>query len=142
MNDAKAIAKALGGDFQLYQELLALVSAEGQRLRSEGEFVAFEYYQARKRILTRLDESLEKLRDIRVTWSRLSPAERAQAPEVSSLIRSNQDLVMKILVMDRENEQGLLRRGLLPAKAIPPLQRQKPNFVAGLYRRNGGGSAT
>ena len=138
MNEGAHIQEALKADEGLYHELLTLVTAEGQRLRMPGSFSSFEYYQARKRILSRLDESLEKLRRIRVVWAGLNLEQRSRTPELPGLIRKNQDLVMKILVMDRENEQGLLRRGLLPPRGIPPLQRQRPDFVSDLYRRNSG----
>jgi hypothetical protein len=45
---------------------------------------------------------------------------------------------MKIIVLDRENEQTLLRLGLLPAQQLPPVERQRGHFVADLYRRQGG----
>jgi hypothetical protein len=38
--------------------------------------------------------------------------------------------------LDRENEQLLLRRGLIPPKHLPPVQRQRPHYVAGLYQRH------
>ncbi len=53
------------------------------------------------------------------------------------LLRQNQDLTMKIIVLDRENEQNLLRRGLVPARELPSVNRQRPHFVADLYRRQG-----
>jgi hypothetical protein len=44
---------------------------------------------------------------------------------------------MKILVLDRENEQTLLRRGLIPAQHLPPAQRQRAHYVSDLYKRQG-----
>ena len=41
----------------------------------------------------------------------------------------------KIILLDRENEQGLLRRGLVPPRELPSVNRQRPHFVADLYRR-------
>ncbi len=43
---------------------------------------------------------------------------------------------MKIIVLDRENEQALLRRGMLPSRSLPPVQRQRPHYVADLYRKH------
>ena len=51
------------------------------------------------------------------------------------LLRQNQDLTMKIILIDRENEQSLLRRGLVPPRELPSVNRQRPHFVADLYRR-------
>ena len=53
------------------------------------------------------------------------------------LLRQNQDLTMKIILLDRENEQSLLRRGLVPPRELPSVNRQRPHFVADLYRRQG-----
>ncbi len=55
--------------------------------------------------------------------------------EVPRLLQQNQDLIMKIVVLDRENEQLLLRLGLMPVQSLPAAQRQKPHYVAQLYRR-------
>jgi len=42
---------------------------------------------------------------------------------------------MRIIVLDRENEQALLRKSLVPPRHLPPANRQRPHFVADLYRR-------
>jgi hypothetical protein len=67
----------------------------------------------------------------------LSPEHRAEHPEINALLRQTQDLTMKIIMLDRENEQSLLRRGLVPPRDIPSANRQRPHFVADLYRRQG-----
>ncbi|MDB6031098.1 MAG: hypothetical protein JWM16_1436, partial [Verrucomicrobiales bacterium] len=97
---------------------------------------SYEFYQSRKNILPFLDQSLTRLKKHRIDWQRLSPEERAEFPQIATLIRSSQESINKILVMDRENEQLLLRRGLLPPNKLPPAQQQRPHFVADLYRRN------
>jgi hypothetical protein len=66
----------------------------------------------------------------------LDPAERQRYPEMPALMRACQDLIMKVIVLDRENEQTLLRRGLLPASRLPAAQEQQPHYVAQLYRRH------
>jgi len=88
-------------------------------------------------LLPQLDELLNKIRQHRIAWQKLSPAERGQHPEVVMLLQRNQDLIMKIIVLDRENEQTLLRKGLVPARSLPSANRQRPHFVAELYRRQG-----
>ena len=37
----------------------------------------------------------------------------------------------------RENEQALLRRGMIPPRHLPSAHRQRPHFVADIYRRQG-----
>ena len=122
----------------LYQEMLAMIDREGQSLRKLENGNAFENFQAKKSLLPRLNQSLERLREQRISWQKLMPDQRAKHPEVTSLIRQNQDLIMKIIVLDRENEQMLLRRGLVPTHRLPSLHRQHPHFVADLYRRRAG----
>jgi hypothetical protein len=39
-------------------------------------------------------------------------------------------------VLDRENEEALLRRGLLPARALPSPEQSQPHFVARTYQRH------
>ena len=118
------------------RELLALAERESQALRQGQTAVLHEIHQARKPLLPRLSESLEKVRQHRLQWQGLTAAERAAQPEIGFLVRQAQDLILRVLVLDRENEQGLLRRGLIPAREIPAAQQQRPHFVAGLYRRN------
>ena len=118
------------------RELLVLAERESQALRQGQATVLHEIHQARKPLLPRLSDSLEKVRQHRIQWQRLTAAERAAQPEIGFLVRQAQDLILRVLLLDRENEQGLLRRGLIPAREIPAAQQQRPHFVAGLYRRN------
>jgi len=122
----------------LCQELLTVIEREAQALRRSDQPSLFEFYQLRKNLLPRVNESVETLRRHRVEWQKFSPDERSQFPEIGTLLRQNQDLTMKIILLDRENEQALLRRGLLPAKELPSVNRQRPHFVADLYRKKGG----
>jgi hypothetical protein len=118
------------------QEILALAQRENQSLRDRTAPSQFEVYQVRKELLSRLDESLSRLRQLRARWQKMTRQERAEYPEILSLLRQTQDLVMRIIVLDRENEQSMLRRGMVPARHIPAAASQRPHFVADLYRRN------
>ncbi len=68
-------------------------------------------------------------------WQQRNAQERAREFHLPALLRETQDLIMKIIVLDRENEQALLRKGLVPARHLPHPNRQRPHFVADLYRR-------
>jgi hypothetical protein len=118
------------------RELLSLAERESQALRLGQAAVLHEIHRARKPLLTRLSESLEKVRQHRLLWQGLTAAERAAQPEIGFLVRQAQDLILRVLMLDRENEQGLLRRGLIPPREIPAAQQQRPHFVAALYRRH------
>jgi len=137
MNTPKEIVESLNEHFGVCQELLQVAEEEGQTLRRPGQPSLSVFYQRKKDLLPRFNQSLDGLRKHRVSWQRLSLDERARWPEVSRLLRKNQDLTMKIIVLDRENEQALLRRGLVPPRELPSVNRQRPHFVADLYRRQG-----
>jgi hypothetical protein len=121
----------------LCQEVLGLVEREGQALRRTDNPPLFEFFQLRKNLLPRLNQSLDTLRKHRMNWQKFSTDERARYSEIGGLLRQNQDLTMKIILLDRENEQSLLRRGMVPAGELPSVNRQRPHFVAELYRRQG-----
>jgi flagellar biosynthesis/type III secretory pathway chaperone len=137
MNTPPEMMEVLNEHLAVCQELLLVVEREGQALRRSEPPSLFQFYQQKKNLLPRLKESLDSLRKHRVNWQRLSLGERAGQPEVGSLLRRSQDLTMKIIVLDRENEQALLRRGLVPARELPSVNRQRPHFVTDLYRRGG-----
>lgn len=138
MNDlAPELAESLRGALGLYRDLLAVVERENLLLRSPDTESLFATFSSRRELAPRLKESLAQLHQHRLHWTRLSPAERAGYPEVATLLRQCQDLIMRILCLDRENEQALLRRGLLGPRHLPSHQQQRPHFVADLYRRQG-----
>jgi hypothetical protein len=131
------IAADLRQHFALCQEILAVVEREGQSLRRPDNPSLFEFYQLKKTLLPRLDQSVDALRKHRINWQRFSMEERARHPEIGMLLRQNQDQTMKIILLDRENEQVLLRRGLVPPRELPAVNRQRPHYVADLYKRRG-----
>ncbi len=135
MNAPHEIIESLQEHLAVCQELLQATEQEGQSLRRTDKPSLMEFYQRKKNLLPRFNQSLDGLRKHRVNWQKLSLDERAGWPEVGVLLRRNQDLTMKIIVLDRENEQALLRRGLVPPRELPSVNRQRPHFVADLYRR-------
>jgi len=135
MNLPQEISHDLKARLMLCQELLQGLEREGQTLRRPDNPSLFEFHQLRKKLLPLLAQSLDALRRHRLKWQKFSQEERARHPEIDILLRQNQDLSMKIIILDRENEQSLLRRGLVPARELPSVNRQRPHFVAELYRR-------
>jgi hypothetical protein len=83
-----------------------------------------------------LDSVLIKLRVARDLWSNISQPERERSGEIKNLFQEIQNLLPRILMLDRENQQEMLRRGVLPPSQLPPVQAQQPNFVGNLYRRH------
>jgi hypothetical protein len=135
MNVIVGIQSVLQTHLTLCREILALVEEEARVLRNGETARQFEFYQAKKALLGRLDDSVNLIKLRRKEWQELPAADRSGHPEVETLLRLNQDLIMKIIVLDRENEQNLLRRGLVPPRHLPSPNRQRPHFVADLYRR-------
>ncbi|HXR06875.1 MAG TPA: hypothetical protein VN765_06065 [Candidatus Acidoferrum sp.] len=131
------LVQELNTHLALCRELLAIAEGEAQALRRADQPSLFEFCQLKKNLLPRLNQTLDSLRKHRMQWQSLSSDERARHPEVGPLLRKNQDLAMKFILLDRENEQGLLRRGLVPPRQLPSVHRQRPHFVAELYRRQG-----
>lgn len=132
------LAAELRSHQDLYRELLALVEKEGRLLRDESSDQPLAESEARSRLMPRLNESLDILKKQRIRWTQAGPSERAQHPEIAALLRQSQDLIMKIIVQDRENEQALLRRGMIPPRHLPSANRQRPHLVADTYRRQAG----
>jgi hypothetical protein len=140
-------------------EILKLVEKENNLLRSRQPGQAFTLRSTRKNLLADLSDSLDKVRELRIAWLKLPPGQKQGHPEIAELLRENQNLIMKILVLDRENEQTLLRQGFVPVRpasavarpaprpavvrpqAAPAVERpnivaQRPHFVASMYQRN------
>lgn len=141
MTSPALIEKNLRSSLSLYEEILAIVSREGQMLRSGEAICSSDLIEAKTSLLTRLKQSLELLKEYRLSWQSMNAAERAIHPEIAPLLRQSQDLIMKIIVLDRENEQTLLRRGMIPAHQLPSANRQRPHYVAQLYHRGTRNSA-
>jgi hypothetical protein len=134
MSDVPDLAQHLRGHLKLCEDILALVERENAALKqAESGLEA----TARKQLLPELELSLAKLKSLRADWLKLSADVRKQQPEIAGLLRQNQDVIMKVIVLDRENEQTLLRKGMVPTKHLPSANRNRPHYVADLYRRGG-----
>jgi cellobiose-specific phosphotransferase system component IIA len=120
------------------RQLLTLAEKESQALRNDDTEMLQEITDVRRTLLPGLSESLERVRQHRSHWQMLTTAERGTQPEVPFLLRQTQDLIMKAILLARENEQGMLRRGLVPARELPSANQNRPHFVANLYRRQPG----
>lgn len=136
MNTNPQMLADLRAHQSLCRELLALAEREVQALRQDQPAALSEIHETRKTLLPPLNDSLERIRQHRLCWQNLSAADRAAQPETAFLIRQVQDLIMRVILLDRENEQGMLRRGLIPAREIPAAAQARPHFVSDLYRRH------
>jgi len=130
------LASELRAYLDLCREFLAVFTEENQSLRRPEPWSPDIYSGQRKRLLPRLESGLMKLRSFRQWWERIPAGQREASTEISELFRDIQNLLPRLLMLDRENQQELLRRGLVPAAQLPPAASQRPNFVASLYRRH------
>jgi len=135
-----SFASEMISDLRVYlgicEEALALTTRENQALAAAAEYQPFQFFQLRTSLLPRLENALVQLRKWREMWLRVSPAERAGCSEVKVLFQSVQSLLMKLLLLDRENQQALLRRGLVPPRHLATAAVQQPNYVANVYKRH------
>jgi hypothetical protein len=120
----------------LCEEVLNLATQENQALAGRAEHQPFEFDLKRKDLLPDIESLLTKLRQRRQAWQQIPAPIRENCEEVKPLFQTIQNLVMRVLLLDRENQQAMLRRGLVPANHLPAAIVPKPNYVADLYRRN------
>ncbi len=131
-----SFAQDLRAHLALCEEVMGLTIRENQALSGQSTYQPFEFYQRRKNLMPRLEQSLMALRKWRNRWQQAAPDERAGCSEVKALFQSVQSLLMKVLLLDRENQQALLRHGLVPARHLPSSAVQQPHCVADAYRRH------
>jgi hypothetical protein len=137
MNTAQQTLADLRSHQTICRELLSLAERESIALRQDQPAALTEIYQLKRLVLPRLNESLGRVRRLRSLWQNLHPTERSAQPEAQFLLRQVQDLIMRVILLDRENEQGLLRRGLIPAREMAAaVPRHSSHYVSDLYRRH------
>lgn len=134
MDDAVLI-RLLTAHRAIAHELLELAQREQQALSNNNTSILQEIGVRRKDLLPHLEESLDNLRHHRINWQNLDLVSRQHPPEVRALLTQTQDCIMRILLLDRQNEKELLRLGLGPGGATGPDSQPRAHFVANLYRR-------
>ncbi|MBI1842716.1 MAG: hypothetical protein HYR88_17895 [Verrucomicrobia bacterium] len=135
-SSSSELIQALREHQELARQILDLVEEETQALGATDALPA-STTAAKQRLLPRLNASLLQLRQHRIAWQRLPPEEKARTPEISSELRSTQELLMKAILRDRENESRLLRAGKVPARHLAKVQPSATShFVAHLYAKH------
>ncbi len=134
-----ALRHVLLQHYRACEGMLQTVTQENERLQSEAEISPKEVQESRRRFLTNLNEFLKVIAPHRAAWQQMTPAQRSAESGISDLIQSLLNLTMKVIMLDRDNEQLLARRGFLPVRHLSPPQAQQPHFVSGLYLRHATG---
>ncbi len=93
---------------QLCDDLLVLLKEENRLLRGDPSGMTEEFLQQKRDLLPRLDESLAALKIIQEESPEMLPALREK-------LDSAQKKIMRILLLDKENEQ-LLLKSMIPVK--------------------------
>lgn len=133
---ADSIAVVIHQHLEVCSRLLALAQKEAEALKNAATFPLVETQTERRALLTQLESALHLLGQKQVLWQQLSGERRARKVQMNQLLQTAMDTIMRVLVLDRENEQALLRRGLLPARSLPPVEQSRPHHVARLYQHH------
>ena len=129
-----ALANELQAHISLCGEILSVIQQEHQKLKTSAVDDLAALQAGRQGMLERLNTAQEGILAHKEAWMRLQPDERQQRPDIANLLKQSTDLIMKIVSLDRENEQLMLRNKLVPPSHLPPAQRQNPNLVAKMYK--------
>jgi len=130
------LAKELHAHNDLCNSILVTVQHEHQQLKSGGVKDLKDLFKHRNGMLERINNAQQELFAQKTAWQQLTPKERAAQPKIAGLIQKNLDLIMKVVLIDRENEKLLLQNKLVPPGHLPPAGRQNPSLVAQRYRAN------
>ncbi|HNX04682.1 MAG TPA: hypothetical protein PKI32_04235 [Opitutales bacterium] len=116
------------GHMALCDDVLAVIMEENRILRSTGAPPLEDFLSRKRTLLPRLDQSLERLRAVRESGTPVSEGLRRT-------IESAQNKLMKIFMLDRENEQLLLKATMPVARmgAMPVIRRTTPDRVRRTY---------
>lgn len=142
MNDSfvAPVAAALISDLRAFGDLcseaLLLAQREHQALGGEASFAHQEFDRRRTKLLPDIGLLAGRFRSHRVAWERVPHSERNRFPELKRLFQNIQNLLMKIMRLDRENQQAMLKRGMIPINHLPSAEARRPNYVENVYRKN------
>ncbi|MBD5781413.1 hypothetical protein IEN85_18070 [Pelagicoccus sp. NFK12] len=124
MNPAKTEA-ILREHVRLCSDLHQLFIEEGQLMRSTGEPPSEEFLEKKKKFVGVLDKGLELLRMI-------NESDEPVSPILSPLVKECRDKIMKLMIVDRENERLLLKCSL-PPRMKEAYSKVAPGQVARAY---------
>jgi len=138
---ASDLASRLAADLKAFrllcEDVLSLMTRESIALAGSVPYTPTDFSGRRKDLLPHLEKALTRLRSQRALWLQSGRDAQDREDDLKTLFQAIQGILMKALTLDRENQQLMLRRGLMPAEHLPAVAAQKPSFVSSLYQRHG-----
>ena len=131
-----ALAHALQSHIDLCNQILVIVQQEHQQLKSNQIEDLTQLQSTRQGMLERLTAAQDNIASHKDAWNELSKSQKQTMPEIGHRLQQCTDLVMKIVSLERENEQLMLHNKLIPPGHLPPAERQNPNLIAKIYKDN------
>ena len=131
-----SLKSELSEHLALCGEAYKLVQQENLVLNSATPKDAYAHAGHRKELLERVTGSMVRVKAHKALWVKLTPAERSKSMDIYSLIKQNMDLIMKTVMLDRENEKLMLKHGMAPPDQLPSSRQNNPTAVAGMYQRH------
>ena len=112
----------------LCDEVMALIMEENRILRTTGAAPQEDFLARKRTLLPRLDRSVEQLKAVREGNAPIGEAARRS-------IEVAQNKLMKIFMIDRENEQLLLKATMPVARmgAMPVIRKMNPDKLRRTY---------
>ena len=112
---------------ELCDELLQILNEENRVLRQQNDGISDELLERKRSYLPRLDESLAQLKLLQLESPEILPA-------VKEKLTAAQNKIMRILLLDRENEQ-LLLKSVIP-KVTKPVYNRSLQSIKGIYEKH------
>ena len=126
----------LNDHLTICEKAYELVQEENRVLNSPTPRNAYAHADRRKELLERVTGSMVRVKAHKVVWEKLPLSERSKSMDISNLIKQNMDLIMKTVMLDRENEKLMLQHGMAPPDRLPSSRQNNPSAVAGMYQRH------
>ncbi len=136
MNLVAQIESDLQTQLEIFKEILLMTAHDADALRRSASEELEENTTKKEELLNKLNGAIATLKRNSDLWQTLPPTERERHPRIKTLLQQGHDAIMKVLMLDRQNEQALLKQGLVPASMLPSANKQRPGYVASLYSRN------
>ena len=112
---------------RLCEDILAILSEENRMLRRKPAEVEDELLAQKRELLPKLDASLAGLKTLHEQSPEILPA-------IQEKLKTAQNKIMRILLLDRENEQLLLKALLPKAGSSPP--KRSMESIKGIYEKH------